>query len=216
MTPEELADIHPRLYHVTSPTALPVIRRHGLLSTDRLLTLFGVSDAERAAIARQRRPESRMLTHPVHGEAIITDNRPLSETKLAACLDDRLTPGDWLEILSQRVFFWSDQQSLDTLLNARLNRGRDRLVLVLNTLSVARQYGPVVELSPINSGSTIHQPARRGRTTFSPLFRYDYATWRKLRRKSKPDHIREVMVIGGIDRVEDHLIEHYTVSGRVG
>jgi hypothetical protein len=61
---------------------------------------YDAVEASCAAITRQRRPECRMLTHPVHGEAIITDNRPLSETKLAACLDDGLTPGAWLEILN--------------------------------------------------------------------------------------------------------------------
>jgi hypothetical protein len=214
LTPDELAALHPRLYHVTSPGALPGILRHGLLPTSCLLALFEVVGAEQTRITRQRRSESKPITHPVHGVAIITDNIPLNEAKLAACLDDGLTPVDWLEILNQRVFFWPDERSLDDLLDARANRGRDRLVLAFDTLSLARQYGLRMELSPINSGSTLYQPARRGRSTFSPLPKYDYATWRRLRSKSKPDRIREVTVVGGIDRVEDHLVEHFIAAGR--
>ncbi len=74
MTPEELAEKHPRLYHVTDPRNWEGIQKHGLLSTSRLLSLFEVSDADRDGIERQRWPESVRLTHPVHGEAVITDN----------------------------------------------------------------------------------------------------------------------------------------------
>jgi hypothetical protein len=215
VTPEELADMHPRLYHVTSPEAWPGIRRHGLLPTSSLLRLFEIPEVERLAIERRRRPESVLLTHPIHGEATITDNYPLHERKLAACLDDGLTPADWLEVLNQRVFFWSDVQSVDDLLHARLNRVRDRLVLVFDTLGVARRHGPRMELSPINSGSTLYQPARRGKATFVPLLRHDYATFRRLRNMTKPDRIREVAIVGGIDTVDGLLIDHYVARGRV-
>ena len=55
------------------------------------------------------------------------------------------------------------------LLGARLNRERERLVLVLDTLSLARRHGDRMELAAINTGSTIRRPARRGRSTFTPL-----------------------------------------------
>jgi hypothetical protein len=214
MTPEELAERHPRLYHVTSPGALPGILRFGLLPTNRLLDLFEVTGHERAAIERQRRPKSVTLSHPAYGEVVITDNYPLSETKLAACLDDGLEPADWLAILNQRVFFWPHEARVRELLNAKLNRGRDRLVLVLDTLSVASRHAERMELSPSNSGSTIHQPARRGLSTFTPLLRHGYATWQRLRRKRKLDRIKEVTVVDGVDSIADHLIDQCLVPGR--
>jgi hypothetical protein len=205
VNPEELAEKHPRLYHVTDPTNWDGIQKHGLLSTSHLLALFEIPNADHAAITRRRRPESVRLTHPVHGEAIITDNVPLSETKLRQCLEDGLAPSDWYAMLNERVFFWVDKKPLNKFLQAQAHQGRERLVLVLNTLSVAKRCRERMELSPINTGSTLYQPARRGLSTFTPLLRHDYPTWQRLRNKATPDRIVEVTVVGGVDHIADHL-----------
>lgn len=211
LTPKDLAARHPRLYHVADPGALPGILRHGLLPTSALLSLFEVPAAERPAIERRRRPASVPLRHPAHGTAVITDNLPLSEAALEACLDDRLAPADWLGILNGRVFFWPDEESLGRLLGARLNRGRQRLVLVADTLGLARRHQGRMELAAINTGSTIRRPARRGLSTFTPLLRHDYEAWRRLR--GGLDRIREVTVVGGVADIADHLVEHRVVGG---
>jgi hypothetical protein len=219
VTPEELAAKHPRLYHVTDPSNWEGIQKHGLLSTSLLLSLFEYSDADRIAFERRRRPESVHLPpHPVHGKAIINDNIPLSEKALMSCLDDGLAPADWYAMLNRRVFFWVDKDRRDRFLQARAHQGRDRLVLELDTLSVAQRYGEHMELSPINSGSGGRPPARRGLSTFTPLLDHDYATWRRLRRdvRSSPDHIVEVTAVGGIDCINDLVIERYFVSGGDG
>jgi hypothetical protein len=213
LSPQDLATQHPRLYHLTDPGALPGILRHGLLPTSRLLSLFEVPPARRVPIEHQRRPRSVTLTHPTHGTAVITDNLPLSEAALATCLDDGLAPQDWLALLNQRVFFWPDKTHLATHLNARLNRGRQRLVLVLDTLSVARRHADRMELAAINTGSTIRKPARRGRSTFVPLLAHSYTAWRRLR--GGRDRIKEITVRDGIAEVSAHLIEHY-LAGNPG
>jgi hypothetical protein len=210
VTPAELAALYPRLYHLTDPRNLDGTLAHGLLPTSGLLALFEVPNADRPSIERRRRPKSVSLTHPRRGAAVINDNVPLSEGALANCLDGGLAPADWLAMLNARVFFWPDEEDLASHLNARLNRGRERLVLVLDTLSVATQYQEQIELSPINSGATFRKPARRGPSTFTPMLRHDYAAWRRLR--GGRDRIREVVVVGGIHHIEDHLIEHRLVS----
>ena len=213
MYPEELAARHPRLYHLTDPEALPGILRHGLLPTSCLLSLFEVSVQERSRIEGQRRPAGVRLTHPVHGQATITDNLPLSMTALSSCLDDRLTAEDWLHILNRRVFLWADQGGLSRLLGARLNRNRARAVLVLDTLSLARRYAACIELSPINSGATIRRPARRGLSTFTPMLRHSYDDWRRLR--GGRDRVLEVTVVGRITDVADHLLDVRHVIGHL-
>ena len=169
MSPEELAALYPRLYHVTSSEAWPFIERHSLLSASELLELFGENAARRTELTTRRRPVQVLLHHPLHGIAVLTDNVPLIERSLAACLDDALTPGQWLAMLNARVFFWPDRGGVDRLLDARTNRGRTRQVLVFQTLELVRAHAGRVEISPINSGSTIHKPARRGLTTHTPL-----------------------------------------------
>jgi hypothetical protein len=215
MSPEDLAKRHPRLYHLTAPSALEGIKRHGLLSTNELLTLFEASEAKRYIIANKRRPKSETLDHPEYGRATISDNAPLSERKLAKCLDDNLTVSDWLNILNSRVFFWADKGRLNTHLNARLNRGHERLVLVFDTLRLAQRNGPRIELSPINTGATAYNPTRRGLSTFVPLARHSYAEWQKPRQyqRKTPDKIVEVTITGAVVNVSCLLVDHYIAVG---
>lgn len=203
MTPEELAHQHPRLYHVTEPGAWDSIKQKGLLSTTRLLDLFEVT--HRSLLETKRRAQAIPLEHPQHGQVILNDNLPLSEAALAKCLDDGLTPADWLSMLNQRVFFWASEEGLLRLLAARLNRQRVREVLVINTLSLAKNYAPVMELCPINSGATLRKPARRGLNTFTPLLSHSFQEWRKLR--GKRDQILEIVVLYQVPDIAEHVVD---------
>lgn len=211
MTPEDLAALHPLLHHVAEPDALPGLQRHGLLPTSRLLDLFDVPRNERVAIERRRRPDRVRIEHPVHGHATIADNLPLTEKALTGCLDDGLSPEDWLIELNRRVFFWPTADDLAGHLSARLNRGREKLVLSVDTLALARAHADRIELAAINTGSTIRKPARRGRGTFTPLAAHPYAQWRRLR--GGLDRIREVTVVGGVPDVMAFLVEQRVVRG---
>lgn len=211
MTPEDLAALHPRLFHVTQPECVDGILARGLLSTSRLLDRFEVRGEVRASIEAARRPARVTLAHAAHGTAIINDNTPLSEKALAACLDDGLSPADWLRMLNARVFFWASAEEVATLTGARLNRGRRLTVLVLDTLGLVRAHAGHVELCPINSGSTIRKPARRGKGTFTPLGAHPYATWRRLR--GGLDRVREVVVLGAVAPIAPHMIEVQQIVG---
>lgn len=207
MTPGELARRHPRLFHLTHPSALEGIRRRGLWPTSRLLDLFEVADEPRAALERRRRPGSHSLAHPDHGAALLTDNLPLSEVWLNRILDDGLTPGDWLAMLNRRVFFWVDETRASKLRNAREYRERPRPMLVFDTAGLASRYAGAIEIAPINTGATQHQPPRRGLSTFSPLLETDYGAWRRSRGRQTPDRIVEVTVTREMPDVMEFLLE---------
>lgn len=211
MTTDELASLHPRLFHVTAPGAWASMERQGLLSTAALLRLFDVDPAEVDRLVGQRRPQEVALNHPEHGMAVLCDNRPLSEKKLARCLDDGLAPADWFRMLADRVFFWAAEADLASLLGARGNRGRPRDVLVFDTRTLVAAHLDVVEISPINSGATIHVPARRGLATFTPLASVRYREWRRVR--GQRDRIREVVVRGAVRDAARHLIERRELGG---
>jgi hypothetical protein len=193
MTPEELAALHPKLFHVTAPGAWETISRLGLLPATALVALF---EDRRVHLTTTRRPTEIPLVHPVHGTAILNDNLPLSERALAACLDDGHTPQDWLRILNERVFFWAGEDGLDRLLRARMNRTRPRDVLIFDTLDLVEAHAEQVEISPINSGATVRRPARRGLTTFTPLLAKGYSEWQ--RQRGRRDRILEVVFRGGV------------------
>ena len=210
MSPAELAARHPKLYHVTDPDAWSGIKRHGLLSTASLLDLFEADPTTRGIIGT-RRVASVPITHAMHGRAVITDNSPLNEALLRACLDDGLTPREWLAMLNARVFFWPDEKSLSGFLGARLNRDRDSLVLVFDTSRLVAAHAARVELSPINSGAATRKPPRRGNATFTPLRAHSLAQWRGLR--GGRDVVREVTVLGSVPDARDFLVCRRVIRG---
>ena len=204
MTPADLAARHPRLYHLTHRHNLACIRACGLLSASALLKKFGKSDTERQRIETERRATSLHLEY-AGGCATISDNAPISMASLAGCLDNGLTPQDWLRELNRRVFFWVDEARLQKLILAKNNRGQEKSVLVLNTLTVAQAYSDKIELCAINSGATVRRAARRGTGTFTPLGRFSYEAWRALR--GGRDSICEVTFTDAIPDVFSHVIE---------
>ena len=205
MTPEALAALHPNIYHVTEADAWPMLEKHGLLSTSVALDLFEVDEETRQKITGGCRPEPVPIEHPKHGRIVINDNKPMSEKAFLKCLDDELQPNDWLAILNNRVFFWSSEDGLNRLLNARMNQGRKRLVLVIDTLKLAEAYADTIEICPINSGSIIRKPARRGLQTFTPLGAMPYENWQK--KRGRKDNILEVTVLKSIPDIKDYVTE---------
>lgn len=154
---------------MTQAGSWPSIQRHGLLSTESLLDLFDVAEPLRTEIMTRRRANSVRLRHPVHGEAVIRDQKPLSESKLGGCLLDGLTPGEWLRILNTKVFFWVDPNRLAILRDARAYRRDRQLVLTLDTEPLVTRYSGRIILSDRNTGTTSPFAHPRGRDTFRPL-----------------------------------------------
>lgn len=200
MSPEELAKLCPRLFHLTDVNNLDGIRRHGLLPTADLAEMSSAP----SSILENRR-ESIRLEHSIHGFAVINDNKPLSNKKLEHCLDDGLSVTDWLRILNQRVFFFVRESDVRRLRQANANRQKRKLLLALDTLSLLQRHFDKAEISPINSGSTIHQPARRGLGTFTPAHSVDYSAWRRRRGKASLDVIKEIAISSAIMDAAAHL-----------
>jgi hypothetical protein len=183
----------------------------GLLSTSRLLDLFEIRGTQRELLERRRRATAMRLHHPHHGSVVINDQSPMTEAALAGCLDDGLRPADWLVLMNERVFLWADEEGLERLLGARLNRSRALEVLVIDTLSLTSAHADSIELCPINSGATMRKPARRGLATFTPLARLSYEAWS--RKRGRRDRILEVTVRGGVPDIARHTLEVRPHSG---
>lgn len=191
MSPEELVDRFPRLHHVTEAGAWDSIQRHGLLSTSALLDLFEVDEHVRYALEARPRPESVAIGHPVHGQAVIRDNKPLRLGILERCLDG--TVEDWCRTLNRRVFFWATEHRLANHLRARGHRGQRRDVVTVSTERLLERIPEAVTLCPINSGSTLYPNApRRGPDTFTPVESYPFDEMR--RRRGVRDAVVEVCV----------------------
>jgi hypothetical protein len=162
----DLAGRHPLLYHVAEDGALPGIEQHGLLSTSALLRLFEVEFPRRTALEAEWRHTSELIRHPVHGTAVLRDQKPMRPDWLRKCLGDGLTPSDWYRLLNGKVFFWPSEETVATLLTARAYRDRPHRVLVVDTQSLLADGQHVVTVSAINSGNARRKPAPRGPGTF--------------------------------------------------
>ena len=172
MTRDELIAKYPRLYHMAESGTWASIRNHGLLSTVALLDLFEINGDRRAKLLGERRANSEPLEHPLHGCATIRDNKVLQDHLLEKCLLNGLTPRQWYEMLNVRVFFWPTEKRLYGLLTARPYRNRSHCVLEVDTAELVAKYEQQISLSPINSGSTIFNPAKRGLETFRRIKAY--------------------------------------------
>ncbi len=202
MTPTELAALHPRLYHLAAPGTHERVVHEGLLCAADIVERLGIEGDERVRLLERRRDAQAVLAD---GRYTLNDNLPLTEAALERCLDDGLAPADWLRALNARTWFWPSERRLGTLMGARTNRGREREVIVFDTLMLVRAHAERVRLSPINGGSTIRRPARRGLATYAPLGAHDYPTWRRLR--GRLDTIAEVAVEGSVPDAADYIVE---------
>jgi hypothetical protein len=211
LTPELLWTQFPYLWHMAEPGSWPSIRDNGLLSTTGLLDLYDVENASRAAILAKRRPECVTIARKGMPNAVIRDQKPMSDGALKKCLQDGLTPADWYRILNARTFFWLSGERLRGLLSAKAYRNRPQTVLTLETRSLVEAHGDSIELSPINSGSTIFNPAPRGKATFQPITDYDYDLWRK--KRGPADAVVELIVLDGVPDIRDHVIAVHDVVG---
>ncbi len=180
MHQDELIRLYPKLHHMAAPDAWPSIVEYGLLSTRALLDLFEVHDPLREQLLSEHRPRSVTITHPTLGTAVVRDQKPLSPTKLAGCLDDDLTVSQWLQTLNSQVFFWLQPERLERLLSARAYRSSDHLVITIDTARLLAQTpDTAITISRINSGSTVYQPVRRGQGTFLSIADYPHPSRRR-------------------------------------
>lgn len=195
MRRDQLIEVHPTLYHMAEADAWESVVQHGLLSTSHLLDLYEVDGAERGAIESARRRDSVVITSRKHGTAVIRDNKPLAERRLAACLSG-MSPADYYRLLNERVFFWPTSRRLEGLLRARAYRARPHLVITVDTQRLLDGHGSRVSLSTINSGAALFSAPARGPETFRSIADFDFDLARQ--RRSRSTAIAEVAVTGGV------------------
>ena len=198
ISPAEFAATYPRLYHMADAGAWPGIAQHGLLSTEAIFDKCGVPVEERRRLQAGPRPDSVTFHADGYG-FVVRDQKPLNAKKLAGCLIDMTVP-EWLAMLDGRVFFWPSEKRVRTLLNARAYRGRNHLVIAVDTAALLDRHGDIVELSPINSGNTAYDAKPRGRRTFLPLTEYPFAERRRIR--GRREAVAEVTVRYAVPEIE--------------
>ena len=209
MNEADLVKHFPRLWHMAEDGSFESIKKHGLLSTSSLLDLYDIDGKERLALESKRRGDSVTITKKGLPNAIIRDQKPMTESALKKCLSADVTPKQWFEILNDRAFFWLSRDRLRGLLSARAYRSRPQTVLTVDTASLLRAHRDRIELSPLNSGATIYNPQPRGRDTFQTIEHYPFDERRKTRPVEKS--VVELVVREGVPDIFDHLIAAHRI-----
>jgi hypothetical protein len=164
ITLKEIAELHPRLYHMAEYGSWPSIRDNGLLSTTALLDLYTIKGESRTTIESTLRRNMVQVKGRKGETAWIRDQRPMSDKKLAGCLRDGLTPTDWYRMLNGKVFFWLTEARLETLLAAYGDR--PQLVLEVDTAALLDEHSIKISLTPMNTGCTSPMAFPRGLDSF--------------------------------------------------
>lgn len=210
ITAIELCKRYPVLYHMASFGAWPSIAKHGLLSTESLLDLFEVPEPRRTELLTTQRRASVEIPHPMHGRAVIRDQKPLSAKNLARCLKG-CSAEEWYRTLNERLFFWLDRERLYTLMSAAEYVGKQHTVLQLDSASLVSKYAGRIMLAHMNTGNTRPYPHPRSPATFRSMSDYPYADRRQL---SDYSAVVELTVIGGVPDARDFVIrvEHASIA----
>jgi hypothetical protein len=153
-------------YHWADPANLPSIRQHGLLSTERLISLAGLNGAERASMLSQYRANQVELPNGI----VIRDQTPMPPALLAKALPPGISPSDWYRLLNGFVFLWGSFERAERH-RAAFARS-SQVLLVFDAALLLRELGDRVLLSPINSGNARRRPAPR-----SPRLFVSYQEW---------------------------------------
>lgn len=204
LTADYLAERWPRLYHMAEAGSWASIQTHGLLSTTALLDLFEITGHTRDAIEAARRPESVKITHCVHGDAWIRDNKPINTTVLRRTLEG-MSEADWYRTLNGRVFFWLSETRLNKLRGAGAYGAREHDILTVDTARLLAVHGHQVELAHLNTGA-VHAGAKypRGVGTFRPINEY---RWLDRVRVSSGEPIVELTVPYSVPGLRDMIID---------
>lgn len=200
MDVEELIARHPQVFHTMSATAWPSVQRHGLLSTQKLIDLFGLDAAERDRLLSAPRKQSTVLRAPGLAPAVIRDQKPMKF--VAEKIDPNSSLTAYLAAINSRVFFWASAERLDRLRQAKEYRTEDQVVLHVDTRTLVERHGPRIELCRLNSGAvTQKNHPMRGHRSWLPIADYPYAEYS--RRYGRDGALVEVTVLDAVPDILD-------------
>ena len=188
MTPEQFLNRCKVVCHVGPAGVWDQIARSGFRTAEQLILEADLDDEERTRLLSEPRRESVRLQ--VDGEEVVLrDQGPLFARKdLSSVLDDGVDVRDWIQLLNQRVYFFTDQPSMEKFLDKYVELDGAQDVIWLSPLKVLEAAGSRLELTSQNTGAIARRSATQKTTDpFAPLWRFT---------DRKPT---EATILGGLD-----------------
>jgi len=188
MTPEQFLSRCKVVCHVGPVGVWDQIERHGFRTAEQLILEADLNEEERQGLLSTPRREPVRLS--VHGEdVILRDQGPLFARKdLRSILDNGLDVSDWIRLLNQRVYFFTDQMSMQKFMDKYVQIDGAQDVIWLSPLKVLEAAGLGLELTSQNTGAIVRRSGpQKTADTFAPLWRFP---------DRKP---AEATILGGLD-----------------
>jgi hypothetical protein len=173
MTPEQFLSRCKMICHVGPVGVWEQISRNGFRTAEQLILEADLNEEERQRLLSTPRRESVRLS--VRGEdVILRDQGQLFARKDSkSILGDGLDVSDWIHLLNQRTYFFTDQTSMQKVLDKYVEVDGAQDVIWLSPLKLLDAAGLHLELTSQNTGAI----ARRSGTqktsdAFAPLWRF--------------------------------------------
>ena len=179
-----LAKLHKVVFHASAYGSWPAIEESGLRTTAQLLA---ADDGRRRAL----RTANVEVVDAAGHHITIRDQRHMVRSGIEAHLDG-IDLSEWLDIVNERVFFFTRQKELTTML-ARYQESEGQDVVVVDTAKLLAAAAGRVEVADVASGEPVPwtRCACRGRATFVPIGRYQGGV----------ADIEELTVVGGLEPI---------------
>ena len=205
MQPDDLWHSYPVLYHIAWGGNWPNIRENGLLSSKALLRLYGKSAAEIERLTRVRRSHWVPIECPGRPQAMLRDQKPLTDAGIRRALAGTAEPWQWYDLINSMVFFWPTKKRLETMISAAAYEGVCHDVLVVDTKVLVRLEAANIRLSRMNSGSTKRMAHPRDMGLFKTVSDYPFESRR--RKYGRARAVAEVCVFEGVRRIGDAVVD---------
>jgi hypothetical protein len=173
MTPEQFLNRCKTICHVGPAGVWEQISRYGFRTAEQLILDADLTDEERQRLLSEPRREAMRL-HVRGQDVTLRDQGPLFARKdLKSALESGLDVSDWIHLLNQRVYFFTDQTSMQKLLNKYVEVDGAQDVVWLSPLKLLETEGLQLELASQNAGAIARRSGpQKTAETFVPLFRF--------------------------------------------
>ncbi|HWD54685.1 MAG TPA: hypothetical protein VG346_06165 [Acidimicrobiales bacterium] len=173
MTPEQFLNRCKVICHVGPAGVWEHISKNGFRTAEQLVMEADLSDEERHELLTTPRRESVGLKVGAE-DVVLRDQGPLFARKdLSSILDDGLEVSDWIHLLNQRVYFFTDQTAMQKFLDKYVEIDGSQDVIWLSPLKLLESAGLRLELSSQNVGAIARRRgALKTADAFAPLWRF--------------------------------------------
>jgi hypothetical protein len=173
MTPEQFLNRCKVICHVGPAGVWDKISANGFRTAEQLILEADLSNDERKPLLTQPRAETVHL-RVKDQDVVLRDQAPfLARKDIKAALEAEVDVSDWIELLNQRVYFFTDQTPMQKFLEKYVETDGPQDVVWLSPLKVVQTEGIRLELSSQNSGAVARRtgPAKI-EDAGVPLFRF--------------------------------------------